>query len=135
MLVATSSPDLEGAAIEFVWIIRQASNGEWIAPELDELKIPRQDDEEARLAYSHLHHARIGHHTTQLLEREIAVISNTDSISPVNSSASASLESLNFSITYLNSRQPSLNEIMKGFMRAERRPRSGRGLLLVGLRV
>jgi NAD(P)H-flavin reductase len=117
VLAATASTQFEGAAIDFVWIIRRASNAEWIATEILELKQRSREAKNLNLRV-HLYVTQESDTSKPVNSSsdKITTVSNTESISPADSQNSPSLKSNNSSITYLNSQQPSLNEIVKTFM-------------------
>ena len=124
VLAATSNPAFDGAAIEFVWIIRRKSNTQWISAELEELK-------HRSCANKHLNfkiHVYVtqehGSNSTATLQthllsedraREIGVEPLTEAFS-FSSRLEKDLENPKLKITYLNARHPSLQDVVSRFI-------------------
>jgi predicted ferric reductase len=124
VLAATSSLAMSGAAIDFVWIIRRFSNMDWITAELNELK--RRSSKKAVNLNIHIiitqeHDPKtFGSQQTHSQHEDKAkevgnkpVTTETESLS---SRSEKDFETPNTTISYLNSRHPSLQDIVSGFI-------------------
>jgi NAD(P)H-flavin reductase len=122
VLATTASPWFAGATVDFVWIIRRASNIQWISNELSELKqrasqgnldlrihifITQEDTEEK------------GAGIINSDEKEMTIEATKGSSSTSEGSVS-SLEKCeqqrNYKLTYLKAQRPSLHDIVTDFL-------------------
>lgn len=121
VLAATSDATLQNVAVDFVWIIRRASNMQWIARELELLKQRATGGKfDLRIhVYITQEAASTSSVTTELSTQtdigDIKVESTSGSSSSVSSLVRANSSS-NFEVTYLQSQRPVLEDILRIFM-------------------
>lgn len=124
ILAATSNPAFDGAAIDFVWIIRRKSNTQWISVELEEVK--RRTCASKHLNFRiHIYVTQEhGPNSTATLQthllsedkaRDIGIEPFTEAYS-FSSRSEKDSESPKFKITYLNARYPSLQDVVSRFI-------------------
>lgn len=117
VMVATNSPAHARAAIDFIWMIRRASNIEWVASEMEELK------RRAKLSNLNL---RIHVYITQERSTSISAPSQArggktsldigvESVAGSQSSV-ASIREENFHMTFMDDHHPSLQDVVSNFM-------------------
>lgn len=123
VLTATASPIFVGAAIDFVWIIRRASNTQWISQELAELKRraarlnldlriyifvtqedPRATDAEVQVVDAGVDEKDLAVSAIKASPRSGALINSTERTQS------------NFKMTYLRAQRPSLHELVTDFV-------------------
>lgn len=124
VLAATALPVFVGAAIDFVWIIRRASNTQWISQELAELK-----RRAARLNVDLRIHVFVTQEDPKATDAEVPIVdvdidekdpavSAMKGPSPGSDASICSVEEgqRNFKITYLRAQRPSLHELVTEFV-------------------
>ena len=121
ILAATSSPAFEGAAIDFIWIIRRSSNMQWISAELEELKRASRVEPtnfKIHIFVTQEHNGKVAMEVkNQSYEKDmdIAIEQLVDS-GALTSGSESDLGSSNYEVTYLNSQRPLLKNVVSDFM-------------------
>lgn len=124
VLAATLSPTFDGAAIDFIWIIRRSSSISWISAELNELKRRSSMNRHLNINIHIYVTQEDGTKGTTLpqansLGEDKAIDIEIEPLTEADSSSSRSevdSRNLNFKVSYLNSRHPSLQNIVSEFI-------------------
>lgn len=125
VLAATSSPAFEGASIDFIWIVRRASNLDWIASELAELKLRAKGLKNIALNI-HIYVTQEKYSSSSVpLEKSATMDILPVAVEGSEKGSRSEKESLcgGFAVTYLDSKQPSLRTLVGDFV--EQRAQAG----------
>jgi ferric-chelate reductase len=122
VLAAILNPAFNGAAVDFVWIIRRSSNMQWISAELEELQ-RRSNTKHLNLnIHIYVTQEHNSKATVPVLAHPVGedkvIDIGTEPLTEADSVPSRSekdSENPNFKISYFNSRHPSLQDIITCF--------------------
>lgn len=115
VMVATNSPAHARAAIDFIWMIRRASNMEWVASEMEELKRRAKLSNINLRIHIYITQERSTSISTQAQGGKTSLDIGVNSVAGSQSSV-ASIREENFHMTFMDDHHPSLRDVVANFM-------------------